>query len=363
MREAFLQALSGHPTDKVVWTADISYWISGQGQRGLADPRWQTEEGYLQLCRELGLMPYYWYEKFWLGEPEYDTTIQVESLTAGPRTIRLWRTPLGELREESVFLPESCSVGITRHPVAGPEDLPILRYILEHRQLRPACIADYRQRLELWAKYDGIPSIALPRSPLAAFFYEWAGVEQGTYLLMDYPKELGEILALLEEQEAPVLDAVCALAPPLVHFADNLSSDNLGGFYQAYMAGPHRRRLERLHAAGVRCAVHLDGTVRGLLPQLAAAGFDAIEALTPEPAGDLAVEEMRTVARSRTVCLWGGLPGVMFSPPYTWRDMETHLRRVLAAWRGTPFVLGVADQVPPDGEIAFCRRIAEALPA
>ena len=29
----------------------------------------------------------------------------------------------------------------------------------------------------------------------------------------------------MEDQEGPILDAVCELAPPLVHFPDNLSSD------------------------------------------------------------------------------------------------------------------------------------------
>jgi hypothetical protein len=99
--------------------------------------------------------------------------------------------------------------------------------------------------------------------------------------------------------------------------------------------------------------------VRGILGQLVAAGFDAIEALTPQPAGDMPVEEMRPLADSDAVILWGGVPGALFAPPYTWRDMEQHVFRVLEAWSGTPFVLGVADQVPPDGDIAFCSGISE----
>ena len=127
------------------------------------------------------------------------------------------------------------------------------------------------------------------------------------------------------------------------------------------MAGPHARRLRPLHAAGVKVAVHLDGTVRGLLPKLAANGFDAVEALTPAPAGDVTLDEMPQVAGSRTVILWGGIPGVMFAPPYTWRDMEAHAQRLLACWGRHPFIMSTADQVPPDGDIDFCRRIAEMV--
>ena len=146
-----------------------------------------------------------------------------------------------------------------------------------------------------------------------------------------------------------------------MHFPDNLSSDCTAGVYDEFMAARHQRRLQRLHAAGVKCAVHLDGKVRGLLPKLVRSGFDAIEALPPKPAGDLEVEEIRELAGSEKVILWGGVPGVMFAPPYTWNQMAAHVRRLRACWAGRPFVMGVADQVPPDGNIDFCRRIAELV--
>jgi hypothetical protein len=101
--------------------------------------------------------------------------------------------------------------------------------------------------------------------------------------------------------------------------------------------------------------------VRGLLPKLGAVGFDAVEAVTPKPAGDLDVAEMRAVAGRADLILWGGVPGALFAPPFTWSDMAAHVSHVLAAWRGQPFVLGVADQVPPNGDISFCRKIADML--
>ena len=66
-------------------------------------------------------------------------------------------------------------------------------------------------------------------------------------------------------------------------------------------------------------------------------GFDAIEALTPAPVGDLEPAEIRALAASHTVILWGGVPGAMFAPPYTWPDMEAHVDKLLQCWRGTPF--------------------------
>jgi hypothetical protein len=181
------------------------------------------------------------------------------------------------------------------------------------------------------------------------------------YLLEDHRPLVERMLALMQEQEEPVLAAVGSAAPPLVHFADNLSGDSIGGYYEQYLRPVHENRIAILHRAGTRCAVHLDGMVKGLLSKVVRAGFDAVEALTPIPGGDMSVESMREEARSSSVILWGGLPGILFSPPFTWKDVEAHVRKVLDCWRGTPFVLGVADQIPPDGDIGHCARIADLV--
>ncbi|HDY86720.1 MAG TPA: hypothetical protein ENH82_01230, partial [bacterium] len=315
----------------------------------------------LKLCSDLKILPYYWYDKFWLGEPEYDKTVQLITKERGYNTRRIWATPAGEIYEELTFLEESCSTAHTKYAVSSREDLDVFRYLLEHRCLRPVCIDDYPERLKLWKQYNGIPSIALPRSPLSAFFYEWAGVQNAVFLITDFPEEVQEIFSIMKEQEEPVLDAVCELAPPIIHFADNLSSDNFTGFYDDYMAEGHKKRIKRFHGAGIKCAVHLDGVVQGLLPKLASVGFDAIEALTPKPGGDMPVESMRAAAQNDSVILWGGVPGILFAPPYRWNDMEKHIYKVLESWSGTRFILGVADQVPPDGNIQFCSKISELI--
>jgi hypothetical protein len=361
MLNAFLATLRGEMPERPVWTADIAYWIAGEQERGRARPEWSTEEGFLRLHDELGILPYYYYEKFWAAESRYDGSIELIDAHEGRKTIRRLCTPVGEIREESVYSPLSCSLGITKHFVESERDLDVLLYVVQHRRLVPANLADWPERRRLWEKHRGLPCIGLPRSPLPAFFVEWAGVQNGSYLMADCPEKCAEVLRLMEDQEGPVVDAVCELGPPLVHFPDNLSSECMTRLYDVHLAGTHQRRIERLHAAGVKCAVHLDGTVKGLLPKLICAGFDAIEALTPKPGGDLEVEEIRELAGSSRAVLWGGVPGIMFAPPYTWKQMESHVQRVLECWRGRPFILGVADQVPPDGDMSFCRRIAELI--
>lgn len=346
--------------DNHVWTADLTYWVAGQPEELVAEKGWQTEAGHLELCRELGCMPYYWYEPFWAGERLYDQ-VSCHQENGPERRRNVWETSIGRLVEESQYLESSHSQAITHYPVQDPTDLKILLYILEHSRLEPVNLDTYEQRRRTWADYDGLPSLGMPRSPLPAFFTEWTGVQNGTYLLQDEPDLVEDILELLEEQEKPVLEAIGVLQPPLVHFPDNLTSEVYTPFFNRHMRQRYERRIEFLHARGTGCAVHLDGTVRGLLPRLAATGIDAIEAITPQPVGDIPLEEVRQLARNDQVILWGGVPGAMFCAPFTWEDLKDHVWRVLDAWKGAPFVLGTADQVPPDGDIRRVKWISELV--
>lgn len=252
-----MKMLKDEPSGEIVWTADLHYWLAGQKQAGKGHSDWFTEEGHLRFCRELGCMPYYWYENFWLAEPEYEK-VEVVTTHDGRRRRQILKTPVGRLCEESIFMTESVSEACTKHAVETEADLKVLLYILEHRRLKPAAIDLYRERMNLWAEYDGLPAIGMPRSPLSSFLNEWTGMNNGVYLMLDHPEMVRHILDLMENQERPVIEALCRLAPPLIHFPDNLSSENLTGFFDEFMAEPYRRRLDAFHTAGIRCAVHLE---------------------------------------------------------------------------------------------------------
>ena len=361
MLASLLKMLQGGRPDEIVWTADITYWMDGARQAGKSDADWATEEGRLRLHQGLGILPYYEYAKFNAYSPVYAKPIACTRETRGAQTITRFQTPAGELTEIWEWCTESCSSACIKHCVQTADDLDRFLSLLECRRLNPVNLDDYTERRSLWERYDGLPPLGLPRSPLPALIAEWAGVEATAYLLCDHEAKVREIMRLMEEQEKPIVDALCRLRPPLVHFPDNMSSATAAGYYAEFIEPGHRRRLERLHAAGIKCAVHLDGTVYPLLVKLIAAGFDSIEALTPKPAGDLDMRRMRELAGDSGVILWGGVPGVMFAPPYTWRDMRAHIECLLESWGGRPFIVGVADQVPPDGDITFCRRIADML--
>lgn len=360
MWQNLMRTLDGKPPGKPVWTADLAYWLAGQQAKNLLPEKHQGETGFLELSRDLGVMPYYWYEKFWVARPVYDETVEIVGHKEGERTVTLFKTPVGELRAESVFLEESVTRAMTKHAVETRDDLKIMDYLIRHRKMHCHNLPDYHIRLKRWQEYGGIPALALPRSPLNEFVYQWAGLQNSAFLLFECDDLLHPIFEYMDEQMELVLEEVCKAEPLLIHFAENMSSDNFGGYFEPYLKSRYKHCIEKLTAAGIKTAIHLDGKIEPLLARFAETGFDAVEALTPSPFGDVSVAEMRKSCGSDKLTLWGGVPGAMFSG-HSWEELENHVKHLLECWRGTPHVVGVADQVPPNGNIDYCRRITEMI--
>jgi hypothetical protein len=357
-RATLLETLAGAVPKKPVWTADISYWITGNERA-----EYQTEEGYLRFCDDLGCMPYYWYDSFWAAEREFPAGAVTTSTGAdGIERRTTWSAGKRRLERVDRYSSSSWSQATVKHAVETAADLETLIDLVGSSNLAPSkALEEYPSRCAAWEAHDGIPSVGLPRSPLSAFINEWAGVEHGLLLLFDEPELCATLFELLESQEAPILEACIERGVRLVHFPDNLTSEVYAGLFDGFMSDCYLRRLAVLHRGGVLAAVHLDGTVAGLLPKLATTGIDAVEAVTPAPVGDIDAAAMRTMIEGSTTVLWGGVPGAMFAPPWSRDDMERHIRRLFEVWRGMPFVLGVADQVPPNGDIDTVARISELV--
>jgi len=141
-----------------------------------------------------------------------------------------------------------------------------------------------------------------------------------------------------------------------------LSAANYGSYYSRYLEGYYRRRFAQLKGAEKHAAAHLDGTIRRLLGPLAASGAESAEALTPEPAGDIAVEALRKEAGNRDIILWGGFPGCLFTPQYGKEYVDRQIDSVITALAEIgPYIPGTADQIPPDGDISLVKHTADRL--
>ncbi len=356
-RERLLAPLRQLTPDRPCWTADLTWWYGATQQAGRLDARYEGPAGILRLHEDLGVCDYYHY-----GASVFSTHqdgVEVVDRVDGDRRERRWRTPAGELSERWEYLPASYCWAHTAYAAKTAADLAVVQDIFQRTRHTPNA-AGFLER-DAYLGDAGVPIAAVPRSPLPALLADWCGIMGTIYLVADEPAAVEDTLAVIDQANDAAFDALVAGPAELVHFCDNLDSNNCASYWSAYLGNYYDRRLRQLHAAGKVAAVHLDGTVRGLLPKLAACGFDAVESVTPGPVGDVEIEDLRAVAGSDTVTLWGGVPGAMFAAPWTAADLRAHVRRLLdALWPGR-LIVASADQVPPDGDVSLCRVVAETI--
>jgi hypothetical protein len=144
---------------------------------------------------------------------------------------------------------------------------------------------------------------------------------------------------------------------------ENLSSEMVGPeMFYLYMCDYQKEWTAKIRDAGKYSFIHIDGTLSGLLNQEAAVGFTVLEALTPYPVGDMKWEELEPFTGDSESILWGGIPGSYFTECVSDEEFDRHVKYLLSIMVRKPrFVLGVADQVPPDGLERRVKRVSELV--
>jgi hypothetical protein len=359
-RRRVLTLLSGGMPDRVPWFGDLDYWATALIGRGERPADFKGSDAYIDWHRDLRC-------GFYLqGYFPFRTIVEncrVTEWREGPARRRRIETPRGALTETWTWLAESFAEAPTEHLVKSPADLAAYRFLFENtRYERDYGFAMTRRRQVGEA---GVVLCYLPKSPFMQMVALDAGIGAVAEIAADAPDELAGTLAAV--RGAHDVAAGLALSSPaeVLMIPENLSSEVVGPrFYERYMREYHETWCSEIAAAGKYSCIHLDGTLKGLLRQVASAGFTFVEAMTPAPVGDLEVERWaewcgQEGANARTV-FWGGLPGVYFTEQVSDAEFERHVKAVLGVMASVPrYVLGVADQVPPDGLERRIRRVAE----
>jgi len=347
------------------WFADLTYWYSAHKAMGTLPPRYE-DEGKIDLYKDLGCGAHeelYGPVTVFEQELVQTRTHDVPEPDGGYTRYTTYETPLGELRKVEKASKVSYSKAIVEHPVKTEKDLRVLRFIVRDQKVKPNKKAYAHQR-ELMRRWEGwgIVSSLPPRTPLSRLIVEWAGLANVAKLQWRSREEFDETIQVMCEADDTVYEAIGESPAKFVYFGENLSSDIISPtMFEKYMEPYYMKRASQLHAKGKLIYVHIDGSLRGLLPLLSRTGVDCAQSLTPVPMGDLAVSELREKA-GEGIVLWGGLPGALFSRAYPVQALMRILDDVFEHYSNDPkFIIGVADQVPPDAEIERVRMVTDAV--
>jgi len=363
-RDRALAMLRDEQPDCIPWYGDLSYWLNYMEATGSLDEKY-LGDGQYQLYRDVGVG--FYLQGYWPFRERLCGDVEISKWHEGPLRYRQVRTPLGSIREVWKYLEDTYSLGPVEHFIKDLKDLKVLRYWISHITYEDDYALAERRGRGLIGD-NGLNLCYLPRSPFMELMVNFAGVESLTYALFDDPAEVEETLAVMEDRfDLAARIAVDSPAECLM-IPENLTAENIGPDFQRRFLGPYEKKwTERIRSAGKFSFVHLDGTMKGIISETAESGFDVLEALTPAPVGDLEFQDIHSWVGSDAI-VWGGLPGALFAKTVTDQAFDDHVVRVLKVMReGTlkgerRYVLGVADQVPPDvswERIARVNRLVE----
>ncbi len=349
LRERLLKVFTKEKPDIIPWYADLSWWYNSQVSKGLLPEKYQGDKGYLKLHQDVGAGIYLYPPILW--EEKESGDIKIFNINKAELTITEIHTPCGIIKSILSYSKESFTNAYIEKKKKNVQDLKTMKFVFENKTYRPS----YDKFLEidnLWNGY-GIPAALapIPVSPIQKLLTRWAGVETTINLMCDYPDDFDNCLTSIAQSEDPVFEILCNSPAKIIVFPENLSSAITGvNLFKKYSFSIYKNRIDKLHMAGKYVILHIDGTLKGLLPLLSEIGVDAAEAVTPEPVGDIPVSKLRESTGDKII-IWGGLPGVLFSPIYSQKMFIEHIKHLLETFSSdNSFVLGVADQVPPDAE-------------
>ena len=367
VRNRVLRTFQRRPIDRIVWQPRIYYWYygnrlknklpEGYGDRGLLDSLYETIQPYdgevpqryrdksmLEVYDGLNASPRYPQEVLGVNlfRMEIDSR-KVKWFTGvekGKR-VTVHETPLGVLREATRHGYH------TEYPVKTPHDMRVMRYILDSTEFRFDVhafeVADraFGERAPLQSFY--------PRSPLQRLIINYMGFENTIYALSDYPRQTHELMKAIEEWDDSMYEILLNSPLQILNFGENIDANiDSPRLFEEYLLPYYKRRVAKIHQSGKFCHIHMDGSLRPLLPLINEAGFDGIEAATPLPQGDVTLEELRE-ALGDTILI-DGIPAILFLPDQPQEILEAFVARVLEMFSPN-LILGVSDEVPPTADV------------
>lgn len=359
-RSDVLNLINGRPVEKLPWFGDLSYYYDSLLRRNLLEEKYKGPEGEKHFYYDSGVGIYLYTPDVFIVE--YSDKVKYSDIRTPNRITLRFDTPIGSIESIQNYSNDMYCYAYSKHFVKNIDDFRVMKYVHEN--------SIYKKNYEEYAFYDnlwdedgigfamGVASMA----PLQKLLSRWAGIETTIQLFMDFPDEFESVFKAIEESQKELVKVLAASPAEVVILPENLSSEVVGDYFFRHFNMPYYKQItDEIHRAGKKVAIHIDGSLKPCLGLLSDCGFDIAEAVTPEPFGDVALEDVRKTAGDNII-IWGGLPGGLFSRNYGEELFEEHvLKLIKIAKADGKFVIGVADQVPPDAVPERIGRVRELV--
>ena len=343
-REVNLRIFERRPVPHVLFQPRMEPWFDWHRIFGQMPATYQDLDlcGFYDAC-DCSMRTFQYYSG--IGSPievSYDTEVIWHLTEQGDRRTRVFETPLGDLVEVSHLTPDQ-TWRVVDFPVHGPRELRALDWLFSRTRYHFK-----RQLFEVgsrWIGERGQPGFWVPKSPYQALAQQWMKLPDLVYAIADDPDLVSQVMATIDRSYDALYDEIIASRlVRIINFGENLHDSLFSpDWFRRYLLPWYESRAGQLRAGGIYTHVHLDGHFHSLLPLLKDWPFDGLEALTPEPQGDVTLEEMKDALGDKI--LLDGIPAVLFTASYSREELIATAERIVDLFHPN-LILGVSDEVP-----------------
>ncbi len=296
------------------------------------------------------------------------TDVEVQVTRDGPLTRIAYHTPVGMVSHTLRYDDGMRRLGISiplhvDHLIKSVADYPPVWHLFEHMRVEPN-----HERFDRWAETeigeDGVPVVAHfhGASPMQQIQRDLVDATAFFIHYKDHQRELRELAARMEPLFERILEICCASPAPVVNWGSNFDDMLTYPPYFAREIQPWIRRASATLAdAGKILMCHTDGENHGLMELIRDSGMHVAESICPAPMTRVSLAEYyRQWAGKLT--LFGGVPSTLLLPETSEADFDAFVDELFRAIApGNRFVVGIADQVPPNAVFARLRRLGQRI--
>ncbi|MFH1085627.1 MAG: hypothetical protein V1772_07680 [Chloroflexota bacterium] len=197
-------------------------------------------------------------------------------------------TPAGAIYEERSFEPAYNTGAIRKHYVERYADYEVLWAYLADCVIRENSAQYHQDQAELGE--DGLPLVAVERTPYQQLWVQWTGIDNLGYHLADWPERVQHTVDLLHRRARRIFEISATSPAPFVDFPDNITAPTIGAArFRQYCVPLYNELAELLVERDALVFVHMDGDLKPLWADIAASRVRGIDSLAPAPDNDTTV--------------------------------------------------------------------------
>lgn len=358
LRQLNVDILHGNSRGRVLWQPRIICWFMDREFSKVDLPAPYTGMNIKELYEALDCSNRIYDYNAGIYR-EHDKSIKFYSKKIDERrTQDFIETPVGTISQ--ICRSNSSNYGVYQEKwyVENEEDMKVLIYVEENSKW---CWNQegYEKVSSYWGN-NGEGSIYFPRTSMQSLFNETTGVEGGIYAIYDYPDVCEEYFKVKHEREMEFCKLLTKTPLEWINFGDNVHCGTLPpNLFEKYVLPEYQARTEILRAGGKYSFAHWDGDTKTILKYAKETGLNGIEAITPEPQGDVTIEEIKA-GLGDEVDLVDGIPAVLFNEMYPVEMLKETTQKIIDMFAGH-LILGISDEMSSTGDIDRIKVVGEIV--